>query len=85
MNKPTRWPVSISDERNTLDDSSSVSLKEILPRLLSGKAIGKLGMKASELFNKLADVPFSDQQLGYGKTPVLHAAFCNHIIHYVSL
>jgi hypothetical protein len=50
-------------------------LKEILPRLLSGKAIGKLGMKASELLNKLANVLFSDQQLGYGKTPVLHEAF----------
>jgi hypothetical protein len=53
-------------------------LKEILPGLLSGKAIGKLSMKASELLKKLADVPFSDQQLGYGKTPVLHADFWNH-------
>jgi hypothetical protein len=33
-------------------------LKEILPRLLSGKAIGKLGMKASELLNKLADANY---------------------------
>jgi hypothetical protein len=53
-------------------------LKEILPRLLSGKAIGKLGMKASEFLNKMTDVLFADQQLGYGKTPVLHAAFWNH-------
>jgi hypothetical protein len=35
-------------------------------------------MKASELLKKLADVPFSDQQLGDGKTPVLRADFWNH-------
>jgi hypothetical protein len=53
-------------------------LKETLPVLLSGKAIGKPGIKSSEFFNKLADVVFYDQQFGYGITPVLHAAFRNY-------
>ena len=42
-----------------------------LPR----KTIRRLGMKTSELLNKLVNVVFANEQFGDGKGPILNAVF----------
>ncbi len=43
--------------------------------LLTGKAIGKLGMKSSKLLNKLSNILFANEQLGNGEGPIRNSIF----------